>query len=483
MKILVTAIYDDNFGDMLIRTNFVSLLKVAAENMNISDSTEILQMDLKNVDEELVKKADCIIFAGGGIFGLSYLGLSQYLDKIVTIADESNIPVYFSSMGVVNMDAQDGNDKILKEILSKPCVKGISVREKAELFADYLTDCNIKAEPVCDPAVWTKYVYHNHISEKPSKPVVGINAVRGGLFNANGKSWKLKDEMNYLTELKALLDGENIDYKFYTNGNILDDNSLKFWARENDIPDDKIVCVNSSKELVSTISGFSAIASIRLHSSIVAYSCGVPAINIEWNDKVKWFYDNIGYKDRCLPESEFTPENVFALLKAFLNGEGVEADKDYMMSLYAYILRILSECTESNAPAFTFDEICAKLSNYTIPDSEDLLDALRKVWRCEKDYLVRFTEVREKTSENNKLIKEKDALEKKLEKANSEIADKNKQIESKNKKLDEQKALITKQEAKLKSKQAELDRIYSKLPVRIYLKLKRTIKRILGKKN
>ena len=121
MKILVTAIYDDNFGDMLIRTNFVSLLKVAAENMNISDSTEILQMDLKNVDEELVKKADCIIFAGGGIFGLSYLGLSQYLDKIVTIADESNIPVYFSSMGVVNMDAQDGNDKILKEILSKPC--------------------------------------------------------------------------------------------------------------------------------------------------------------------------------------------------------------------------------------------------------------------------------------------------------------------------------------------------------------------------
>ena len=72
---------------------------------------------------------------------------------------------------------------------------------------------------------------------------------------------------------------------------------------------------------------------------------------------------------------------------------------------------------------------------------------------------------------------------KKLEKANSEIADKNKQIESKNKKLDEQKAHITKQEAKLKSKQAELDRIYSKLPVRIYLKLKRIFKRILGKKN
>lgn len=477
MKILVTAIYDDNFGDMLIRTNFVSLLKIAAHNMNMQNSIEILQMDLKDVDENLVAEVDCIVFAGGGIFGLSYLGLSQYLDKIVTIADSKGIPVYFSSMGIVNMDAQDENDQLLKDILSKNCVKGISVRETAGLFADYVADCNVEVEPVCDPAVWTKYVYHNHIAEKSQKPVVGINVVRGGLFKANGKRWKLKDEMNYLTQLKALLDSDNLDYKFYTNGSILDDNSLKFWARKNEIPNDKIICVNSSKELVNTISGFSVIASIRLHSSIIACSCGVPAINIEWNDKVKWFYDNIGYPDRCITEEEFTPDNVYAKIKAFLNGEGFEINKDYMMSVYAYILKILVECSGKNAEdTYSFDEITSLLKEYTVPDSEDLLDALCKIQRCEKHYLVRFTEVMEKTSENKKQAKEIGSLKKKLDEANKTIA-------SQSEKIDKQKSTIDEQKAKIKSKQAALDRIYKKFPVRVYRKIKRILKSIFGKKN
>ena len=55
--------------------------------------------------------------------------------------------------------------------------------------------------------------------------MVGINAVRGGLFADNGKPWKLGDEMKYMNEIGQLLKERGVEYYYYTNGSFLDNNS------------------------------------------------------------------------------------------------------------------------------------------------------------------------------------------------------------------------------------------------------------------
>lgn len=52
--------------------------------------------------------------------------------------------------------------------------------------------------------------------------------------------------------------------------------------------------VFAANGLVRAISGFDAVAAIRLHSAILCYSFGIPAVNLLWNQKVKLFYQDIG---------------------------------------------------------------------------------------------------------------------------------------------------------------------------------------------
>jgi len=125
------------YGDNLIRICFESLLKIVLKNHSISDYT-ISRMNLKNVDNDLLISSDIIFFAGGGLFGLSYLNFYQYLDKITQIANEHHIPVIFSSMGVNNMDITSETEDKLVNILKRKCIKAVSVREYEVYFANML---------------------------------------------------------------------------------------------------------------------------------------------------------------------------------------------------------------------------------------------------------------------------------------------------------------------------------------------------------
>ena len=79
MKILIVSFVDDNFGDNLIKICFESLLKVVLKNLHLAENDyEINKMPLKRIDRALVTGSDVIFFAGGGLFGLSYLNFFDY---------------------------------------------------------------------------------------------------------------------------------------------------------------------------------------------------------------------------------------------------------------------------------------------------------------------------------------------------------------------------------------------------------------------
>ena len=183
MKILVVGFFDDNFGDMLIRICFEQLLKTALHNAKVDDYI-IDEMPLKEVDEEKIKKADIIMFPGGGLFGISYLDFAKYLEEITDIADRNNIPIVFSSVGVNNMSYTDEHFETIKNVLKRKSIKFISVRENLDFFKGYIDKSKHKeVDLVCDPGVWTKYVYHLE-KNKSKNRCIGINVVRGGLFKS-----------------------------------------------------------------------------------------------------------------------------------------------------------------------------------------------------------------------------------------------------------------------------------------------------------
>lgn len=423
-KILTVSYIDDNFGDNLIRICFGQLLKVVFDNLGLSpDCLELRKMSIREVEEALVADSDIIAFAGGGLFGLSYLNFFDALNRITELADQHDIPLIFSSMGINNMDATPENEHRLQEILGRQCIKAVSVRENLELFKQYARGGNFEICQVCDPAVWTKYVYYSELQDIPPSNLMGINVVRGGIFNDNGKPWKLGDEMKYLRALQQELDSRGMDYVFYTNGSFLDDNSLHFFADKYDIPAHQLVYPNTTREFVRTVARFDNVASIRMHSSIVAYALGRLSINLIWNDKIPFFYENIGYADRAIALEHWNGADVFARLQA-IKEEDYPLDGDYMMTLYRYLYRVMNRLTGTGADENTIFDLAtvkAKLQAMTVSRDEDITDYNLKPAKSEKHYLSRYKEVNQKDSELNRQAKEMDKQAKTLAKKDKEI--------------------------------------------------------------
>lgn len=483
MKILIVSYFDDNFGDNLIRICFENILKVVLKNLNIKDYT-LFKMHLKAIDYNLIKNADLILFAGGGLFGLSYLNFFEYLNDIIVAAESNNIPVVFSSIGVNNMDATEESENKLRDLLKHKCIKAISVRENIELFKHYAGNNSFLIEQVCDPAVWSKYIYYDEINkvrkEKNNKPLIGINVVRGGLFKDNNKNWKLGSEMTYLNELKELLEQSGYDYKFYTNGSFLDNNTLHYYANKYDIPNDLLAFPNSTKELVETIAQFDLVAAIRMHSSIVAYALDIPATNIVWNDKINYFYQNINYPDSAIAIDNCNAKIIFNQLKNLENINNYHADSKYLMTLYKYLYKTLSNLLKCNKDKiYTFNEVKNELINLKVPIEENTNDLELKIIKGEKHYLARFIELQDKNKEINNLKKDMESLNNNIISQEKEIKKCKSELILKTNELQEKSDIITKQVEEIKKLKNNLNRIYKKFPVRVYRKLKKICKNLL----
>ena len=51
-----------------------------------------------------------------------------------------------------------------------------------------------------------------------------------------------------------------------------------------------------------------------MHLSIISYALDVPSVNLVWNDKIPFFYQNIGYPDRAISIEDWNAEDVLKRL-------------------------------------------------------------------------------------------------------------------------------------------------------------------------
>ena len=427
MKILIVSCVDDNFGDNLIRICFEKLLRTALRNLGVDlGSVELAKMSLKLIDEEAIGSSNLIFFAGGGLFGINYMHYYDYMEEITRIADEYGVPVVLSSMGVNNMGATPENEHLLSELLARSCFYAVSVRENPALFRKYAKGCDYEIIQVCDPAVWSEYIYQSHLSKKSrpqGKSVVGINAVRGGLFGDNGKPWKLGDEMNYMNQIRQLLQERGIEYYYYTNGSFLDNNSLLYFAKEYEIPRERIIIPQSTRELVETIYGFSSVAAIRMHSSIISYALCVPSINLVWNDKIPFFYENIGHPERAISFDNWDTKEAVEKLMQIEKDPSYKPDPAYMMTLYDFLYDLMKEfldIKQAKGEKYDYERVKTELINDPVSLQEDLDELVLKVQKGEKHYLSRFVEMKKQDKEFRQLKRDCDRKDKEIRRLKKE---------------------------------------------------------------
>ena len=418
MKILTISFFDDNFGDMLIRICFDRLLNVAMKNLGYGDGDYVIDnMHIKKIDEQKLADADLILFSGGAMFGFNNLGSFDAIDRITAIAEDNGTPVIFSSLGINNMHADEESGARLNAILRRRCVRAMSVRESAEIFVPFAEGCSFEVVSVCDPAVWAKHVYRRDIeevrSEKQQKPI-GLNVVRGGLFKANFRSWSIKDEETYFRELTRLLDENGIEYRMFVNGSVLDCNGLMNIAGNLGIPEDKVVCPDTTRELVRTIAGFDSVVAIRMHAGIISYALDIPSVNLIWNEKIPHFYQSIGYPDRAIdPEdhplyaaddgTEETAPSLAAVtlekIREMAKDSGYHADPTYMMSLYRFLYQTLTEILSPHTKedGYDFETVSRLMEEQESGTEDDITDYRTKLARSKYCY--------QKLSERNQFMR------------------------------------------------------------------------------
>lgn len=440
MKILTISFFDDNFGDMLIRICFDRLLTVALKNLGYTDDDYVIDnMHIKEIDEEKVASADLIFFSGGAMFGFNNLGSFDAIDAITSLADEKGIPVVFSSLGINNMHANDESGARLNAILRRKCVRAMSVRETVDAFTPFTEGCGFEVVSVCDPAVWTKHIYRNEVLEiKKAKThrLVGLNVVRGGLFKANDKKWTLDNEAAYFGGLVKLFDEKGIDYRFFTNGSVLDNNSMAYIARQIGVSDDKLISPDSTREVVRAIAGFDTVLAIRMHSAIISYALDIPSIDMVWNEKIPYFYQNIGYPDRALEMEYCTPEVVLRMTQDLLDDRGFKADENYLMTLYTFLYQTLDEILNKPAESpFSFTDVSHLMSMQESGIKDDITDYRTKLSRGRYCYQALFRSDMERRAQIRELKKEVKSLKKLSDEYKSKYEELSAQTEEDRKRL------------------------------------------------
>jgi polysaccharide pyruvyl transferase WcaK-like protein len=86
--------------------------------------------------------------------------------------------------------------------------------------------------------------------------------------------------------------------------------------------------------LYDTIAGYDGLVTCRMHSSIAAFTLGIPSVILSWNDKVEKLMAIIGYPERAIRRDEFDAVLIVDRLEAAFR-EGVDKEKTDRMKAMA----------------------------------------------------------------------------------------------------------------------------------------------------
>lgn len=274
---------------------------------------------------EMFKDIDVIVVDGAGLFEYLYNEYQEMLNLIRELAEEMGIPVIYNAVGCVgDYNPQDFRCTIMKKAVYADCVKYVSARDSVETVQQYVGN-KFKVKHVADAAVWAKEAYGITVPENRTK--IGIGLIRGNSLLGYHVAFDEEDWIKLFCCIAQELEKRGFTYEFFCNG-FKDDYALgqKIIARLGKDSSFLVDRPTEPRELLNTISQYRALITCRMHSSIAAYSMGIPAVILSWNDKVDKFMQFIGYPERAVRMENFKADFIVNLMEKAME-EGFEPEQ------------------------------------------------------------------------------------------------------------------------------------------------------------
>ena len=259
-----------------------------------------------------LKDVDAIVFAGGGFLKFRTQGLNYYVEQIMKIAKKNNIPVMMNGVGIEGYSETDIRCQRLKKAINQDCFKVITTRDDIDtLKNNYIVNPNTKIAHVGDPALWVPECYNMKRNENPSN-VVGINVIRGRVYQAYGNTLSEFELLNFYKKLVQGVEERGWDWVLFSNGMAADQKFGAMLLRALGCSDrTKILpTANNSVDFLEQIRSFKLVFGARLHACITSYALDVPVVGLIWSEKLRIFADVIGKKNSYFEESELNIDNI-----------------------------------------------------------------------------------------------------------------------------------------------------------------------------
>jgi len=283
--------------------------------------------------ETKLKDVDLIIVAGGGLLEYSSNEYQDNLNLITEYGQKYNIPVIFNAIGRAGeFNPNDYRCSVLKNTFQRDCVKYVSARDSRENVQECVGDrFNVKL--LADAAFCSEDAYDIHWSAQNSKKI-GIGIIRGTALQSYNVSFTTDDWVNLFADIAAELKKRGYDFQFFTNG-LRSDYKIGLKLIEK-LGLDKSYLVDrpvEAKVLYKTISRYRGLITCRMHSSIVAFSMGIPSVILSWNKKVNKYMEICGYPDRAINIENFNAKYIVDQLELSLKDGISDENHNKMKSL------------------------------------------------------------------------------------------------------------------------------------------------------
>lgn len=277
-----------------------------------------------------LKDVDAIVFAGGGFLKFRTQGLNYYVEQIMKIAKKNNIPVMMNGVGIEGYSETDIRCQRLKKAINQDCFKVITTRDDIDtLKNNYIVNPNTKIAHVGDPALWVPECYNMKRNENPSN-VVGINVIRGRVYQAYGNTLSEFELLNFYKKLVQGVEERCWDWVLFSNGMAADQKFGTMLLRALGCSDrTKILpTANNSVDFLEQIRSFKLVFGARLHACITSYALDVPVVGLIWSEKLRIFADVIGKKNSYFEESELNIDNILDAMEREMNSNYDKSIRD-----------------------------------------------------------------------------------------------------------------------------------------------------------
>lgn len=266
---------------------------------------------VNHIFKNQLKGVEAIVFAGGGFLKFRTQGLNYYVEQIIKIAAKNNIPVMMNGVGIEGYDEKDIRCQHMKRMINHECVKVITTRDDIDILQnDYITNPNIKTSRVGDPALWIPECYE--VREQKKTDVIGINIIRGKVYQAYGNTLSEMELLNFYKKLIQGVEERGWEWVLFSNGMKADMmfgkkllKCLKCSDSHKLLPPSK-----NTGEFLKLLQSFKCVFGARLHACISAYALDVPVVGLIWSEKLQIFSEVIGKSQNFFQENHLKVETV-----------------------------------------------------------------------------------------------------------------------------------------------------------------------------